>query len=266
MKIKLLTLLLLASFLKLEAQVGIGTQTPNSSAALEVSDTSKGLLIPRMTMNQRKAINNPAQGLMVYQTDSTQGFWYSDGVQWININSQGLSGISGGIHLQVYTSGTYNWTVPSGVSSVVVEMWSGGGGGSVGNYNFCGGSGGAGAYGKGSVNVVAGDIIPITVGSGGAGCNVLGGNQGCNGTDGGSTSFGGLIIATGGGGGTYGVNQHNGLPGSCNALLNCSSITPTPCVNNMGIKYGLGGNSACNSGGGTYTSEAGKEGYLILMW
>ena len=54
------------------AQVGIGTTTPVPSAALEIKDTTRGLLIPRMTMVQRNAISTPATGLMVYQTDSTK--------------------------------------------------------------------------------------------------------------------------------------------------------------------------------------------------
>ena len=64
------------------SQVGIGTSSPNISSALEISHTSKGILIPRMTMNQRLAISAPAQGLMVYQTDGTNGFWYFTGLYW----------------------------------------------------------------------------------------------------------------------------------------------------------------------------------------
>ena len=67
--------------------VGIGTNSPNASAALEIQDTSRGILIPRMTMAQRIAIQNPAEGLMVYQTDSTYGQWYYARNQWRNINS-----------------------------------------------------------------------------------------------------------------------------------------------------------------------------------
>ncbi len=51
------------------AQIGIGTTTPNASAALDVSSTSKGLLIPRLTTAQRDAIVAPATGLMIYNTD-----------------------------------------------------------------------------------------------------------------------------------------------------------------------------------------------------
>ena len=70
--------------------IGVGTNTPHQSAALEIADSSKGILIPRMTMNQRMVIQNPAEGLMVYQTDSNIGFWYFDGTEWkcvANINS-----------------------------------------------------------------------------------------------------------------------------------------------------------------------------------
>ena len=51
------------------AQVGVGTSSPNASAALEVSSTSKGFLPPRMTAAQRDAISNPSQGLMLYCID-----------------------------------------------------------------------------------------------------------------------------------------------------------------------------------------------------
>lgn len=46
-----------------QSGVGIGTTTPNASAALDVTSTTKGLLIPRMTTAQRTAIASPAAGL-----------------------------------------------------------------------------------------------------------------------------------------------------------------------------------------------------------
>ncbi|RSK46648.1 hypothetical protein [Hymenobacter perfusus] len=58
--------------------VGIGVATPNSSAVLDVSSTTKGMLVPRLTSAQRTAISSPAQGLLVFQTDGTQpGFYYN---------------------------------------------------------------------------------------------------------------------------------------------------------------------------------------------
>ena len=58
------------------AQVGIGTTTPDTSAALDIHSTTKGVLFPRMTQIQRSAIVAPAVGLMVYQTDEYSGFYY----------------------------------------------------------------------------------------------------------------------------------------------------------------------------------------------
>ena len=69
-------LLFLTVFYSKGQNVGIGTNTPNSSTALEISDSTKGILIPRMTMEQRSNIQNPAEGLMVFQIDSISGFWY----------------------------------------------------------------------------------------------------------------------------------------------------------------------------------------------
>ena len=47
------------------AQVGIGTTSPNASALLDVSSTTKGFLPPRLTFMQRQTISTPAQGLMI---------------------------------------------------------------------------------------------------------------------------------------------------------------------------------------------------------
>ncbi|AYF43955.1 endosialidase chaperone [Halobacteriovorax sp. BALOs_7] len=59
---------------------GIGT-TPDASAALDVSSTSKGFLPPRMTSVQRNAIASPAEGLVVYDTD-IQGIYVYKGGAW----------------------------------------------------------------------------------------------------------------------------------------------------------------------------------------
>lgn len=62
---------------------GIGTNAPNASSLLEIKSTTKGLLIPRMTVAQRNAIPSPATGLLIYQTNSaTPGFYYYSGTAW----------------------------------------------------------------------------------------------------------------------------------------------------------------------------------------
>ncbi len=64
--------------------VGIATTTPAPSAALDVSSSSKGFLPPRMTYNQRNAIANPAQGLVIYCTDCGELQVFSGNV-WTNM-------------------------------------------------------------------------------------------------------------------------------------------------------------------------------------
>lgn len=74
-----------------QAQVGIGTTTPEESAKLEIKSTSKGLLIPRMTSTERIGINLPATGLIVFQTDGTTGFYYYTGSEWLRLTAGSLS-------------------------------------------------------------------------------------------------------------------------------------------------------------------------------
>jgi len=50
----------------------------DSSAMLDVSATDKGILIPRLTANQRDAIQNPAHGLMIFNNDETRFEFYND--------------------------------------------------------------------------------------------------------------------------------------------------------------------------------------------
>lgn len=57
---------------RLSAQsVGIGTTTPATSAQLDISSTSKGLLPPRMTKVQRDAIQSPVPGLIIWCNNCT---------------------------------------------------------------------------------------------------------------------------------------------------------------------------------------------------
>lgn len=62
--------------------VGIGTTKPDQSAVLDISSSSKGVLMPRMSLQQRNAIQSPAKGLIIYQTDMISGFYFFDGEDW----------------------------------------------------------------------------------------------------------------------------------------------------------------------------------------
>jgi len=66
--------------------VGINSNgaNPNASALLDIDVSSlvtkKGLLIPRLTLAERTAMNplpSAAQGLLVYQTNGIEGFYYN---------------------------------------------------------------------------------------------------------------------------------------------------------------------------------------------
>lgn len=84
-------LFLFASFLA-NAQIGIGTVTPNASSVLDVTSTTQGLLTPRMTTAQRNAIVTPADGLLVYDIDLKAFYFYSAGTSsWVALVSSGAA-------------------------------------------------------------------------------------------------------------------------------------------------------------------------------
>jgi hypothetical protein len=82
---KIFTLLVLTISLSMNAQVGINNDSPDASSALDITATTAGLLIPRMTETQRDAITSAATGLMIYQTDGTVGFYYYNGSSWAEV-------------------------------------------------------------------------------------------------------------------------------------------------------------------------------------
>jgi hypothetical protein len=63
--------------------VGIGTATP--TAALEVTSTTGGVIMPRMTTVQRNAISDPADGEMVYDVDLNKFYGCADGA-WVALH------------------------------------------------------------------------------------------------------------------------------------------------------------------------------------
>lgn len=70
---RLLSVLLLCAAFPTSAQVKIG-RNPTAiqpRVALEIDDTTRGLLIPRMTLAQRSAMGLVPLGMMVYITDPT---------------------------------------------------------------------------------------------------------------------------------------------------------------------------------------------------
>jgi hypothetical protein len=68
--------------------VGVGA-SPATSGILDLTSTSKGLLVPRMTEAQKNAIGTPATALLIYQTDGTSGFYYYNGAAWTAVGGGG---------------------------------------------------------------------------------------------------------------------------------------------------------------------------------
>lgn len=88
----LFTLLVLGN-LASYCQVGIGTTTPDPSSILEIQSLEKGILIPKINLQnvldiQLDGINNAVEGLLIYNVNaavmggSGNGFYYFTGTQW----------------------------------------------------------------------------------------------------------------------------------------------------------------------------------------
>ena len=116
MKTKILTaLVFIILAFTVNAQVGVGIVSPDNSAMLDVTSTTKGLLTPRMTANQRTAIGSPATGLIVYQTDGTSGFYYYTGGDWVLLinGTDPLPAINGASVTNLNASNLSSGTVPT---------------------------------------------------------------------------------------------------------------------------------------------------------
>ena len=95
---------------------------PDPSSVLDIFSTSKGLLIPRMNSNERLAIVNPSNALLVFDTDSSCFLFYRvSNLAWYSLCdfSQGPIGPPGddGIHIEntvVNTSGDLIVTLTDG--------------------------------------------------------------------------------------------------------------------------------------------------------
>lgn len=82
-----LLLMLVILALNLKAQVSINTSglAPDGSSMLDITSTNKGVLIPRILFASRPA--SPINGLLIYQTDGTPGFYYYNGAAWVRLYS-----------------------------------------------------------------------------------------------------------------------------------------------------------------------------------
>lgn len=206
---------------------------PAASAMLDVSSTTTGMLVPRMTSAQRTAIAAPATGLYVYDT-TTGSFWYYNGAAWVEIlngstgwrltgNAAAATDLIGTTNAQPFrfycnnlerarfnptdgefvvgaTGSPYAGDEVAGVATATLTFAVNG---------YCGVAGGAGTWGEilaaSSTNFSA---VQGVYGGTGAGAGVLGNYNGSNTgvLRAGVVGVCGLPAAASGGAGVYGGN------------------------------------------------------------
>ena len=65
-----------------KGQLGIGTNSPAPSSVLDISSATKGVLFPRMISTARTGISAPANGLVVFDIDSSSLFIFQQTGGW----------------------------------------------------------------------------------------------------------------------------------------------------------------------------------------
>lgn len=113
------------------SQVGINTDTPDSTAALDIQsppggNDNRGVLFPRMTSAQRDSMDNPAMSLFVFDvTDKL--YYYYDGSEWVGLVPKDPIGGHTGTSPQVngditVTNGTISAPNISGTTMTATNM------------------------------------------------------------------------------------------------------------------------------------------------
>jgi hypothetical protein len=98
-----------SAFMQTHAQVAINTTgtAPDSASILDVSSTSKGLLIPRMDSTARKAIPN-VDGMIVYDS-SEHAIYVNNGIFWRKSAHYIGEHFGGGVIFWVDTTGEHGF-------------------------------------------------------------------------------------------------------------------------------------------------------------
>ncbi len=118
-KLFLISIIFLFSGSLLFSQVAINPDgsPPHPSAGLDVNFPGKGFLLPRLSFEQRNAITNPAEGLMIFCTncnsDASGALSIYQGGGWrvFNIDCATPAAPLAGTHVPTATQITWNWNV-----------------------------------------------------------------------------------------------------------------------------------------------------------
>jgi hypothetical protein len=262
MRVQLSFFLMLFSVASFSQSVEINPASP--TAIINSTSTTQGMLIPRMTASQRTAINPAVNGLLVYQTDGTAGFYMHNGTAWSILGATGPQGPAGttGATGPQGPAGTTGATGPQGLagttgangSNTLVKTTTEAAGAN------CTTGGVKLEYGldaNGNSTLETGEIVAVLtkyICNGAIGATGATGSQGLAGTTGatgpqgptgttGATGSQGLAGATGATGatgpqGTTGTNGYNTLVKTTTEAAGANCTT-----GGMKIEYGLDANN-----------------------
>lgn len=130
-KIGLSAIFIVLAFLTSSAQIGIGTNTPDASAQLDVVSANKGFLPPRIALigtNLPSPVTNPATGLLVFNTATSggtptnvqPGYYYWNGTSWYPVANKG--NVPGDMQ---YWNGSRWIVIPLGLNGQVLTICNG---------------------------------------------------------------------------------------------------------------------------------------------
>ncbi len=116
-----------------QQNVGIGTNTPNASARLDITATNRGLLIPRVNLTALNDVNTvptPANGLLVFNTNTAlsggTGFYYNNGTpnaaQWVRLQTASGGGSGWALTGNAGTDSTLNFVGTTDVKPLVFRV------------------------------------------------------------------------------------------------------------------------------------------------
>jgi hypothetical protein len=266
----LLLIVLFPSPIIAQDNVGIGTNTPDASAILEMQSVNKGVLIPRMTAVQRLAIPAPANSLLVYDTDSMCFFFYKQTTAtWTSLctsSSSGLAGATGatgasgtaGINGATGTTGSVG---PTGIGTTGATG-ANGINGSTGATGIAGTNGTNGSTGATGMVGPTGSATATPGATGSTGNNGITGSTGVTGNNGATGATGSTgntgVTGTTGATGITGVTGTTGSTGNTGATGNSGNTGATGASGNTGAT-GISGATG-NSGSTGNTGATGNSG------
>lgn len=232
-----------------------------------------------------------AGGTLTLVTTKAAPLSCPSGTTAVSWNQQGPAGQAGGFAAIQEMTSSSNFTVPAGVTRLMVEAWGAGGGGSdFLGFPECssGGSGGSGAYVRTILAVTPGETLAIAVGAAGGPGSAGGASAVRRGSS--------ILVSAGGGGGAVtasgalpvggaggqvvtsgGIARGGNAGGGGQADFMCqfgpgnppSTVSGTPGAPIRGSVELLGSSSAGGSGAdftNNFVAQPGGAGDVILSW